>query len=726
MPGAAAARGGRAGRFRRLPAALLLAVLAASQGAPAAFAACPFGVPPQAAKRLFEAVQAVSIGDGYRFEGVSTNATRVLVRWSRHGVECPPIRVDFQSCTPLFGLPTLRFDVPPALFVECPGLQALVTQLSGSRSPDELPQAPFPPAAPVSRRIALAAAVLLAGALLRALLASTGGATSGWVAGGWIVFLAAAAAPFLLDPLLAVTVELGAAWIVLAVLLFDRDLLAAGGRRWALALLGLMLCSLLLHASLSSGGPGDLRLNLAGIASPELELRWGPAPIALFRLLGFVLGRLRDTEIRWCNLGLSAVLPLLLYAIVAQLGVSRLAALLAAAVTAAHPLLIAFSGALERQPTYMFAALASILGLIGFLPRGRWGPFAAFVLGALLATTSRPEGAHVLIVHLAVVLLAPARGRTRALAALALALLAALALLYVRAVLAVVPPGGAAALPGAPFLWTVLADGDFTPLAWVAVWVLGLALGLRRRAAWVALVTLLGFDVAWRWTGLYHMFVGHVRQIASTRYEMILLLPFAIGVALFIQAVLAAGWRVRASALAAFVVLTAATYARPHATILAPFTVDYEYRFLARSALALPPGARIFTLDSPIDDVGFLDARLVGLFAGSAVQFESWLARDCEELRGSAAQAYLYVGSSCAELIDAPQRPLPMAEYRRWIHDCGSIRARIGGEAVDELEVPARKMSWHDFREGTVRLGLYRLTDPSICAAGPRLVLPHS
>lgn len=34
--------------------------------------------------------------------------------------------------------------------------------------------------------------------------------------------------------------------------------------------------------------------------------------------------------------------------------------------------------------------------------------------------------------------------------------------------------------------------------------------------------------------------------------------------------------------------------------------------------------------------------------------------------------------------------------------------------------MPARKMSWHPFKEDRVPLVLYRLTDPSICTLGDR------
>jgi hypothetical protein len=166
----------------------------------------------------------------------------------------------------------------------------------------------------------------------------------------------------------------------------------------------------------------------------------------------------------------------LLYAIVSQLGVGKAAALLAAGVTAAHPLAILWSGVLVRQPTYLFAVFGSTLALIGFLQRGKRRRFLAFVLGAVLATTSRPEGAHVVILYLAVLLVVPANRPARQAVALALALLTPLAFVYIRYVLEM---GGGQALTGhrLPVQWTILFSRDFTPLAWIVAWTLGLLFG---------------------------------------------------------------------------------------------------------------------------------------------------------------------------------------------------------------------------------------------------------
>jgi hypothetical protein len=232
--------------------------------------------------------------------------------------------------------------------------------------------------------------------------------------------------------------------------------------------------------------------------------------------------------------------------------------------------------------------------------------------------------------------------------------------------------------------------------------------------------------VVWAWTGLYDNFVGYDRQVASARYETILLIPFAIGTALAVQSFLSvpASWRVPIAVVAA--VLSAVTFWRPYEAILRPFTIDYEYRFLRKQAFALPPESHLYVLDPPIDDVGFVDAAAVGEFVRSGVTFERWSDRKCENLQDGDADTYLYIGSSCAPVVEQHMRPMTgngvrgAALYRRWLEDCSAIRAGVAGSAVEELDAPARKMSWYDFREPTVRLGLYRLTDPSICALGWR------
>src|SRR5262249_206626 len=153
-------------------------------------------------------------------------------------------------------------------------------------------------------------------------------------------------------------------------------------------------------------------------------------------------------------------------------------AILAAFVVAGHPLLIQFSGVLERQPTYLFAVFGSILAAIGFLKRGGTRSFTAFVLGTALAVWSLPDGPHVLAVDAALLLLAPATRRRRGAFALTLGLLIALAYAYIRYGLTaeriLIGPTPTIFTDLTPMLWTFVLSRDFTPLAWIVAWTAGL------------------------------------------------------------------------------------------------------------------------------------------------------------------------------------------------------------------------------------------------------------
>ncbi len=675
---------------------------------------CP-GIAPETAQRLFDRVQRIALAPGYRLEGVSTDVSDVALRWSLDGMGCPPIEVHVVNCRSTFRRPRLQLDVPRELRARCPGLAPVIEELSTAVAAERpVGDRPSLPASAFPAFIAVVGSVLVAGLSIQRVLRQRIDARS---AVAWIAFVLAAATPYLFDLALAVDTELGIAWIVFAVLLCDRELLMVESRARASWLLAVFASSAVLNWSLTSGGPGDLRMNLAAIWSPHVELRWGPAPIALFRLLGFVLGGIHDTGIVWCSIAMSSLVPVLLYAMASRVGVGRNAALFGAAVAAAHPLLIAFAGTMNREAEYLFAAFGSVVGVLGFLQQGRRRWFVAFVLGAVLAVTSRPEGAHVFVAYVAALLLVRADRRARASVAIALVLLAALTFAYATHALEFTAPVSTFFADPTALLWTVLLDPDFTPSGWIVVFTLGVVVALRRRPAWFVIATVVGVDLLWRWANVYPMFVGHERQVASARYEAILLAPFALGVALCADFVRAASRRTKAALLAAFVLCTAATYRRASETVLGPFTVDYEYRFLRRYAATLPSDARLYVFDSPVDDTGFVDAHMVADFVGSAARFLAWSARRCD---GSlqASRAYLYIGSSCAELRDAPGRPLPSPDYRRWLQDCATMRARIGAGRVEEVEVPARNMSWHAFTQRTVRLGLYRLDDPAILCGG--------
>lgn len=653
------------GRWR----AALIAITWALSVSTAAAQACPFGISPHSAQRLFDALQQSSVGPGYRFEGLRTEARDFFILWSHAGEPCPPLRGHIDTCWSTLGLPRFVLD----------------------------PVADPPGACPELRPA------------MQGLLATQAGAVG-------------------IDRQLLISAAWALAWLIFAVLLFGGWRLRLEHRLHLIAPLALVTTSAGLHWLFSELAPGDLHLNLAAIWSDAPEWRWGPAPIELLRVAGWMWGGLRDVDIRWINLSLSGAVALLLYSIARRVGIGRGAAFAGAAIASAHPLFLATGGALERQPIYLFAASGSLLLLVRYLQDGRSGDLAAFVLGSVLATSSRPEGAHVLVLELAALVTVRAPARRRLLGVAAWLTLGVAAFVYIRLVVGSTAPGGQWFLGELPFAWSILADPDFLPLGWLPLWVAGILLALRQRAGWLALLSLVGLDLIWRVSGIYPMFVDYPRQVASARYESILLIPFAIAVALLAERIRRLRPALVVAAVVTLVVLTAASWSRPAAVLLTPFTVDYEYRFLRQQAAALPADALLYVLDAPLDDIGFIDAHLVGQFAGSPVPFRPWSERNCGELARRVAPTFLYIGSSCADLVSLPNRELG-GDYRQWMRDCGAVRSLVQADLVEQRDVPAHKMSWHDLRDPTVTLAIYRLRDRAICdldfPARPQ-VRPHN
>jgi hypothetical protein len=563
-------------------------------------------------------MKGVQVPAGYRFEGIETEE-RIEVEWSLDGESCPTILLDFGPCVRPPATPTLHVRVPADLLARCPGLASAVDELSSAvrgEQPADISKPPTEWSPPPAVWPKVVAAVAFAGlALIRYLQAPGLEGVLGWRCGLQLLFALVAANVLFLGDRNVVDTELIAFWLGFAVLLIERDRWARATRLAKGLVVGLFAFSLIVHWAFSHGGPGDAHLNLYALWSPDIDRTWGQGPIALLRIVAVMTGTLRDTHIVWCNLILSSLVPIVLCGIVSELGLGRVAAITAAFIAAAHPLLIVFSSVLERQPMYLFAACGSLLALIRFLERDDWRRFVAVVLGTILAITCRPEGAHVVVLQCAVVLLLPATRRARGVAMLTVGLLGALGFVYAQRfghAGTALSRTFATLIDPAPLRWTVLLDPDFTPAAWIAMWMLGVLLGLRDRAGWIVVMILLGLNVLWQWTGLYEMFVNVERQVASSRYETILLIPFTIGIACFIRHLAALRGTAQAGVILIVLTGTILTFGRTYDVLLKPFTIDYEYQFLKHHALTLPPRSHVWVFVSPDPDQGFYDANWVG------------------------------------------------------------------------------------------------------------------
>jgi len=112
--------------------------------------ACPVGISPDTAKRLFEVLNHPPAEPGCTFEGIATEYSRLQARWSRAGAELPPIVVTPSECAAAGAQLVGRFalDVPEHLTRECPSVGPLIAdfvrQLADERPVGEMGSANDP------------------------------------------------------------------------------------------------------------------------------------------------------------------------------------------------------------------------------------------------------------------------------------------------------------------------------------------------------------------------------------------------------------------------------------------------------------------------------------------------------------------------------------------------------------------------------------------------------
>jgi hypothetical protein len=518
------------------------------------------------------------------------------------------------------------------------------------------------------------------------------------------------------------TVFLAAAWAyVFAVVGRDlwRDNAVPGTRRLTAAL---FLFSLVLDIALCTRGPGDLHVNLSSVYLPTVDYDRGQAPIALFRALRLLLGGLHDTGVSACNFILSSFAPVLLFATVSRLGVDRRASAAAAFVAAATPLLIVFSGTLNSVPSYLFSALASVYACVRLMETGERSYAATWVAATVLAALSRPEGAHVLIFPALIAVTAPADRARRVRLLLATAALGLLTLAYLKLI------------PGESRIWStrsweailhdlselqpyrdmVIAKANTTPVAWSAAALFGLLSGAEKQAGRVGLLSTIGLGLSWEMTNMVFFFVGFSSQICSARYQVVLLLPFTLGLALFFERVFKVGDSVRprwavACLLTGFALATAATYGEAYETVLRPFSVDEEYRFVRQSLRSLPAGSTVYMLEDPVMDTGLIPTPDLTPLAGGLSRLQGIPSREaCVAARTGAPDAYFFLGEVCGP--DLNRWPFPEA--------CPLLHSGLAGGVVEERRITARQMTGAvALAPDGLQIGLYHLRRALPCDA---------
>lgn len=500
-----------------------------------------------------------------------------------------------------------------------------------------------------------------------------------------------------------------ASWILLALLCVAVAWRSPDRRRVLPDLAVLFVVAFALRWALGPWGPGDVRINLMPGADYEWDFRWGHAPVALYRLLG---GNPSERAIQGFGIVLTSFVPLFLHGTMRSLGFGRPAAFAAGLAAAAMPFLILFSSVISRVPSFLFAGTAGLWLAASFVRSGGSARAVGAVVAVVLATLSRPEGGIVLALAVPLVLAVEGPARRRWFAAGAAVALGAAALAYLLATctenltgLFDGGPRGRVGLGAIP--WSILFGPEFTPLGFVAVGALGLAVRWRDRRAWLVLALLAVLEVAWVATPVGGYFIELKRLAANARYQVVLILPLAVAIALAVDraVVLAPRWRVAALALMA--VACAATYGPAARESFVPRVPDFEYRFLRDHVATLGEAATVYYLMPPTD-IGFIEPFLVRDPGGSRGPL--WVPLTATTCAGAAGRpdAYYFDGSHCNPMVSNHWKavgPRMQALERR----CEAVRDALPTPPEAVVDVPARPYSWFLYRDPLVRLARYRM-----------------
>lgn len=479
---------------------------------------------------------------------------------------------------------------------------------------------------------------------------------------------------------------------------------------------GLFAASVVAILLLAPRGPGDGHLNLFPVFLDELNFEWGPAPVVLFQLLGRLVS-LDGGLISTVNLFLAAGVTPLLHVLLRRQGFGPVPAALAAGLVGLSPLLLVSAGSLNRQPPYLVCGVGGLALAVRYLREGKHLDLAGAAAGLALAALSRPEGAVIIVVAgLWAVVDRRALPRSLALGTVC-AVGAAAAAVYLST-----------AFRGSDFAaghdltitgwWEVLRHSALmtsstTPTIWLVLWGAALVAGLvrRRLSAALALVTVLGLTIVWTATPVGEQFAGFELQVASLRYQALLLVPLALGLALFFDGLgrfQPPRGRVAGCVVAGALALAALV---PTSPALRPTVIDHEYRFLARELSKLPAGSRICILQPAVSDVGFNDANLVSTFVGRPdIHWEHAVRGVCPAATPG-VPAFYYRGSWCAPVENQENHRYDPVPYAAFLADCRTLQARHSGAPEVMARIPAVRWAWYDYVDDEALVGLYRLSD---------------
>jgi hypothetical protein len=526
-------------------------------------------------------------------------------------------------------------------------------------------------------------------------------------------------------------------WVVLTAALMwaavrgARRAASPDGAKTRRFLIGLMLLfglSLTLRVICRVGGPGDLRMNLQDVFTGVPDFHYGWAPYALLKLL-FLVFPTADTTIVVINLLLGSLAPVLLVLFVREHRDGELFPFLAGGLLAAQPLLVRFSGDMNRQTIVLTLALYSLWQLARYCRHGRSVDLVLQTIAALLCVQSRPEALLFIGVIVAYLLLSPLKQalpespgvlRRRSLAAVLAQVPLVISALGSMLLIARRPDDrwvlgseliDTLYIPSASN--TVFLDPDFTPFVVIALAATGLLFGLIRRSRLVIWAAVCFYGVMLPASSM----PTEGLEMASARYQT-LALVFGVVLAAYCCSCLAAlGPRVGKTAVA--VLLTTALAAvgwssiGPFERVTAPRTVDEEYQFIRNALQWVPDGSTILYQHAGGGDEDL--GQWMPWFLSSMLGYRhEWRVWSLEEIDDVEMPVY-YHTANCSlatepfllgldevtlpqEIVLSSQCDIAFERYRAW--------------PIAELEIVGRSYAVEVYESDRVHVGFYRMSPP--------------
>ena len=423
------------------------------------------------------------------------------------------------------------------------------------------------------------------------------------------------------------------------------------------------------------------------------------------------------------SLVLGSLAPVFAALFVAEASGRRLAGALTGATVALQPLFIRFSGEMNRQMQVLALASFAPYALARHHRRGTTSPLLLFVAASVLCLETRPESFLLVVPCLSYSLIVPAgrrrsgRGRGRlaraglAHAAVCVVVIAELAggsnYVFSSGYVATFIDAGLF-VPCPPS--TVWLDPRFTSMAFVALAVLGLVLGVYRRDRLVVWSAVALYLVSWPSSRVQP---AHL-DLASARYATLAILLFCVLAAQ--GAVVLVDWcarqrsRLRALGLAATAAAVLVSSLPPLRVVLPPRTIDREYAFVREQVRALPADATIYYVYSDTEDMGLRPGRYLPTVLGLPRQ--RWLPWPPTTGPLADNSFYYHTGSCSFDADPPPDKALTeraRQDIRETLRRCRRAWSAHGAHPRAEATLPAAPFTNDWYATETLRVGSYEM-----------------